>query len=337
MTSEGNQKLKLYYLSQIMINQTDDNHSLKLSDIQALLEEYDISADRKTLYTDLQLLEKTGIEIIKEGPQNNRSYHVGKKQFEIAELKLLVDAVQSSKFITEKKSKELIDNLTKFCSHYEAQQLNCQVVVSGRIKSMNESIYYTVDDINKAISENKRIKFLYYRWDKNKKLLPKKEGRYDVSPWALAWDHENYYLIAYDTEEKRIKHFRVDKIGKIQTSDQPRQGKDVFEKCDLASYSKMNFNMFGGKTSRVKIAFEQELVGVFIDQFGKDIIIGENGQRLFTEVKVSVSNQFFGWIFALGDKVEILEPSEVREEYINAIGLASKKYENEKESYDEKN
>lgn len=314
MPKGANQKLKLYYLAKIMVAKTDDDHYLTMPQIKDMLEEYGITADRKSLYDDIEALRTLGIDVLLEHEGRNYYYHVGSKHFELAELKLLVDAIQASKFITEKKSNALIKKLTALVSEYEASQLKRQVEVQGRIKTMNESIYYTVDDIHNAIINNKTITFEYLKWNLQKELVPRKEERYEVSPWALTWDDENYYLIAYDDESQKIKHYRVDKINKIKITDKKRQGKEHFTAFDMAAYSKMNFGMFGGKETKVKLRFKDEMVGVLLDRFGKDISIRKSATAGWSEtnVNVAVSDQFFGWIFALGGSVIIVGPDEVK-------------------------
>ncbi len=328
MPKGANQKLKLYHLSRIMLEKTDDEHMITMPEIQKALEEYGVTADRKSLYDDLEQLSSLGIEIIGEKVGRNFYYHVGNKQFEIAELKLLVDAIQSSKFITAKKSKELIDKLNKFASKYEADQLNRQVVVQGRVKTMNESIYYFVDDVHRAIAENRQISFEYMKWDINKSLVPRRKEPYVVSPWALTWDDENYYLIAYDEEAGCIKHFRVDKLKSIKILKDKRIGKDKFKELDLAKYSKMSFGMFHGEPAKVKIAFQKELVGVFLDRFGRDISIHPSDKKDWYEtyVDVAVSDQFLGWVFALGPDVKLLGPENVVKQFKDEVQERAKLY-----------
>ena len=306
------QKLKLYYLSQIMLKKTDDEHGITMPEIQKMLLEYGVTADRKSVYDDLESLKVLGIDIIGEKVGRNYLYHVGKKQFEIAELKLLVDSIQSSKFITEKKSRELIEKLTAFASEYEASQLKRQVVVQGRVKTMNESIYYVVDEIHKAITENSRIRFEYLKWNLKKKMVRKKDKIYEVSPWALTWNDENYYLIAFDTEAGCLKHYRVDKMRDIELTGEKRDGSKYFKKSDIAAYAKTNFGMFGGEETKVKLEFKDEMVGVLIDRFGTDISIRpvREGWSV-TTVDVAVSEQFFGWVFGLGAQVKIVGPEDV--------------------------
>ena len=329
MPKGTNQKLKLYYLSRIMLEKTDDEHMITMPEIKEALEAYGVTADRKSLYDDLQALEVLGIEVIGEKVGRNYFYHVGNKSFEIAELKLLVDSIQSSKFITEKKSSELIKKLTNMASVYEAAQLRRQVVVHGRVKTMNESIYYFVDDIHRAIAENKKISFEYMKWNEEKKLVRRKDTLYVVSPWALTWDDENYYLIAYDDAAERIKHFRVDKLKSIQVLEDRRTGKDAFKAFDMARYAKMSFGMFGGKPTKVRISFENDLVGVFIDRFGRDIPIYSTDREGWSEtsVEVAMSDQFLGWIFALGSKVKILGPKEVVARFKDELAAMKQLYD----------
>ena len=328
MPKGTNQKFKLYYLSRIMLEKTDDDHMIDMSEIKTALEAYGITADRKSLYDDLEALRVLGVDVIGEKVGRNYYYHVGGKQFEIAELKLLVDAIQSSKFITEKKSKELIKKLTDMASHYEATQLKRQVVVQGRVKTMNESIYYFVDDVHRAIAENKKIRFEYMKWNEQKKMVRRKDGSYIVSPWALTWDDENYYLIAFDEEAGCIKHFRVDKLKSIEVLDELREGKEEFKAFNLAKYAKMSFGMFGGKSTKVKITFDNEMAGVFIDRFGRDISIYPADKKGWSEITVDVamSDQFLGWIFALGSKVKIVSPEDVVDRYKKELNEMVKLY-----------
>ncbi|MCR5650072.1 MAG: WYL domain-containing protein [Lachnospiraceae bacterium] len=328
MPKGTNQKLKLYYLSRIMTEKTDDEHALTLPEIKAYLEEYGVTADRKSLYDDLEALRVLGIDVIGEQRNRNYYYHVGKKQFEIAELKLLVDAIQSSKFITEKKSRELIKKLTGLASDYEAAQLNRQVVVQGRIKTMNESIYYIVDDIHAAISYNRKIRFEYMQWNLEKKLEPRRKDRYEVSPWALTWDDENYYLIGFDAKAGQIRHYRVDKMRRIEVTDDKREGQEQFKKFNLAKYARMSFGMFRGEEVKVTLQFRNDMVGVMIDRFGKDIPINSTNKKDWYEtiVDVALSDQFLGWIFSLGKNVIVTKPKYVVERFAQELQVLREQY-----------
>lgn len=317
MAKGTNQKLKLSYLCKIMQEKTDDEHRLTLAQIIKELEKYDITAERKSLYDDFKVMdEQLGIEIIKEQEGRETYYHVGAREFQLAEVKLMIDSIQAAKFISKSKSDELIKKMNTFVSEHQAKQLKRQVYVNDRIKSMNESIYYSVDSIHSAIMNNKQIEFLYCSWTLDKKLEPRKDGKkYQVSPWALAWADENYYLVAYDAEAKKVKHYRVDKMLKLNIVNTNREGAAHFKNFDMTTYALENFSMFGGEIKKVHIEFPNEKVGIFIDRFGKDISIRKAGEgRSMIAVNVAVSSKFFGWIFGLGSDVKLIKPNDVIEQ-----------------------
>ncbi len=317
MAKRENQKLKLYYLAKIMQEKTDEDHGLTMPQIIQLLAGYGVNADRKSIYDDMEALRTLGVDVVGEKQGKYYLYRMAGKQFELAELKLLVDSIQASKFITEKKSKELIEKLTSFASQYERTQLNRQLAVQGRIKTMNESIYYNVDEIHRAIAGNCQIRFDYMRWNLKKELEKSKDKVYQVSPWALTFSDENYYLIAFDAEDDSIKHYRVDKMRRISHTDEKRLGKDHFKAFDMAAYTKRNFGMYAGEETKVTIAFPNEKVGILLDRFGTDIPIRASKKNGYSEtmVDVAVSNQFFGWIFALGNEFSIVAPANVRKQF----------------------
>ena len=328
MPKGTNQKFKLYRLAQIMLERTDEDHFITMPEIKAALEKYEITADRKSIYNDLKDLEQFGIEIEGEPVGNRYHYHVVSREFELPELKLLVDAIQSSKFITERKSNALIKKLEKLVSKHDAMKLQRQVYVSGRIKTMNESIYYNVDAIHNAITENKKIKFQYFQWNVKKEMELRHDGAfYHISPWGLSWDHENYYLVGYDSAEEKIKYYRVDKMLKVQETDEEREGKEHFKKLDMAEYTRKSFSMFGGKEQQVKLLVDNELAGVIIDRFGKDVMMIPAGDNQFTvNVSVQVSSHFLGWIMSLGAGVKIVSPDDVVEQMRREIERLNNQY-----------
>lgn len=328
MPKGSNQKFKLYRLAQIMLERTDEEHYISMPEIMAALSEYDVTADRKSIYNDLRDLSVFGIEVEGEPIRNRYHYHVTNRSFELPELKLLVDAIQSSKFITEKKSYALIKKLETLASKYDAQKLQRQVYVSGRIKTMNESIYYTVDAIHNAISENKKIKFQYFQWNAKKEMELRHNGAwYHISPWGLSWDDENYYLVGYDTDAGMIKHYRVDKMLHIKISDESREGKEHFKKLDMADYAKKSFGMFGGKEQTVKLSVHNKLAGVIIDRFGKDVMmIPADEEHFNVNVDVRVSRQFLGWVFSLGSDIQIVGPDDVVEQMRKEIARSVEQY-----------
>lgn len=328
MPKGTNQKFKFYRLAQIMLEKTDDDHYITMPEILSSLEAYGVTADRKSIYNDLRDLEVLGIEVEGEPVGGRYHYHVLNRPFELPELKLLVDAIQSSKFITERKTNALIKKLEQLVSQYEAVKLQRQVYVSGRIKTMNESIYYTVDAIHNAISENKKIRFQYYQWNLKKEMELRHGGAfYHISPWGLSWDDENYYLVGYDSEADTLKHYRVDKMLHIQMSDEKREGQEHFERLNMADYAKKSFGMFGGKEQKVKLLVKNELAGVMIDRFGKDIMMIPKEEKYFTvNVDVHISNQFLGWVFSLGDGVKIISPDEVVEQMKQEVERLQQQY-----------
>ena len=314
MAKNSGQKIKILYLMKIMYEQTDDVHGLTLAQIASELEGYGIHAERKALYDDIETLCEFGMDIEKR-KEKNVTYHVMSRDFELPELKLLVDAVQSSKFITHKKSNELIKKLSSFSSKYQASALSRQVYVSNRVKTMNESIYYTVDYIHEAISGNVQITFNYFEWTaKHEKQLRRDGKTYTVSPWALTWDDENYYLVAYDTEHSEIRHYRVDKMINIAVTDELRDGKEVFRDFDMATYSKKTFGMFAGEETRVTLRCKNHLAGVIIDRFGADVtFFTADDEHFDINVKVAVSPMFLSWVMNFGSDMKVLSPASVQE------------------------
>lgn len=332
MPKSPNQKLKLLYLMQILLQRTDENHPMTVAEMISALAANDISAERKSIYDDLEALRLFGLDVV-QGKGKNTVYYIGSRDFELPELKLLVDSVQSSKFITEKKTFSLIKKIENLASAYDAQLLQRQVYVRGRVKSMNESVYYNVDEISNAINADRVIRFQYFEYTVTKERRFRKDGAlYEVSPFALMWDDENYYLLAWDDSAQMLKHYRVDKMTGISMTDSKRKGKDAFEKIDMSSYSGHVFGMFTGTEQSVKLKFASHLVGAVIDRFGKDVMIFPQGNDHFTvSIPVAVSPQFFAWVFGFGDEVEILSPASVREEMKKRLQLVSGRYEHDDE------
>ena len=323
-----NQKLKMLYLVQLFSRETDDTHKLTMPEIVSKLAADGVNADRKTLYQDFDELRRFGFDIISEKEGKNYYYYLGSRDFELPELKLLVDSVQSSKFITDKKSGQLIKKLESLVSRYEGSQLHRQVIIAGRVKTMNESIYYNVDKIHAAIGADRQIRFKYFDWNLKKEMEPRYGGRwYQLSPWALMWDDEKYYLVAYDSKHETIIHYRVDKMTQIGILDEKREGHDAFGRFNIAHYTNTLFGMYAGDETKVTIEAENRLVSVFIDRFGKDIIIAPVDEGHFrTTVTVAVSNQFFGWIMAIDGDVKIVAPDSVVMQVKALIERLAEKY-----------
>lgn len=291
-----------------------------MKQILASLERNGIHAERKSIYSDMEALRTLGYDVEYQS-ETPKGYYLASREFELPELKLLVDAVQASKFITEKQSDKLIKKLETFSSRHQAAQLQRQVRVHDRVKTVNMSTLYLIDDIHQAITTDHAISFLYCEWNSNKKLEPRHDGKvYHVSPWALLWEDENYYLVAYEEETANIKYFRVDKMQKIQILRENRQGRKEFEKIDLAKLSRKTFSMFAGEEKSLTLEFDNKLIGVAIDRFGTNIPLiasGENKFQILTQVHVSP--QFYGWLAGLGKDVTILEPIEEAEKYMEYL------------------
>ncbi|MGN1003038.1 MAG: helix-turn-helix transcriptional regulator [Oscillospiraceae bacterium] len=315
MARSPNQKLKLLYLMRVFLEKTDEKHPITVAELIAELARYDISAERKSIYDDIEALRLFGLDIIQVKAKTT-GYYVGSRDFELPELKLLVDSVQSSKFITQSKTLALIRKIEGLASVHEARELQRQVYVRNRVKSMNESVYYNVDDISDAISRDRAIRFRYYEYTVTKERRYRRDGAlYETSPYALLWDDENYYMLAWDAKEARMKHFRVDKMSGIRVLETPREGESAFQSMDMSSYTQHVFGMFAGQTQPVKLRFANHLVGAVIDRFGKDVILAPDGDEHFTlSLDVVISPQFYGWVYGFGTEAEILYPESVRQE-----------------------
>ena len=316
MAKSPGQKLKLLYIIEMLEQNTDESHPMSTAEIIKRLEANGIHSERKSIYDDIEKLCDFGYDIIQVQSRLGGGYYMASREFELAELKLLVDAVQSTRFITTRKSRELIKKLERKAGKHDAGKLQRQVYVAGRIKTENESIYYNIDNIHRAIQENRQIQFTYLEWNLKKQLVPRGKAIRCVSPWALIWKEENYYLAAYDGAEGIIKHYRVDKMGSVQVMDALREGVEQFDHVDIAAYTNQTFGMYGGREEIVTLQFPNHLIGVVLDRFGKEAEIRplEEG-RFQIRVKVALSGQFYGWLAGIGREAGIVAPVTVAEAY----------------------
>ena len=308
------------------MEKTDEEHTITVPEMIAELGKLGISAERKSVYDDLEYLKLFGLDVCSRKTRTH-DYFIGSREFELPELKLLVDSVQASKFITHKKSMELISKIEKLTSEANAKKLHRQVFVTNRVKTVNETIYYNVDKIHDAIAANKQITFKYYDLDVNRKKVYRKNGdRYTESPVALTWDDENYYLITYKEKYDDYAHYRVDKMESIEITEEDRVLSE--EPFDLSAYSKSTFAMFGGEETEVSIKFENDLVGVVFDRFGTDVrIVKADEGHFICTVKVAVSPHFLSWIVSFGRRAKIMSPDYVVDEMYALLRESLENYE----------
>ena len=307
------QRLKILYLYKIFLERTDEQHHITMSEIISALELYGISAARKALYEDIEALRTYGLDI-KTLKGNTSGYYLASREFELPELKLLADAVTSSRFLTEKKSNELLKKIEGLSSVHEAKQIHRQVFVANRVKAMNERIYINVDTIHRAIAEGKKISFKYFDYDLEKKKKYR-DGLRICSPYALSWDDERYYLISYYEKYNKITNFRIDRMEAVTILDETAEPKP--DDFNVAEYMNSSFSMFSGESEEVKLRFDNKLINPVIDRFGKDITVVPDGYEHFTvRVKVKAEPPFFAWLFQFGSKVQIVEPETLKVKYM---------------------
>ena len=325
MAKTEGQKLKLLYLKKLLEEQSDENHPLSTQQIVDYLASCQIKAERKTIYNDIASLQEFGMDILRKAGRNG-GYYLCSREFELPELKLLVDAVQSSKFLTTKKSMQLISKISRLASNHDASSLTRQVVVSGRVKAMNESVFYNVDQLHDAIARNSKITFEYYEWGIDGKRH-NRPGPYEASPYGLIWDDENYYLVAYSARHG-ITHYRVDKMTEIHATGQARFQAPEAQELNLSAYGKNIFGMYGCETTTVRMRFHRSLSGVVIDRFGPDTILIPDGDDSFIfSMDIAVSPLFLGWLTSFGNRARILSPQSVIDAYLDLCRPAIAQYE----------
>lgn len=310
MPKSDNQKLKIFYILDYLQRNSHREHPVRAAELLSMLEQqHNIVCDRKTIYSDIAALQDYGVDIVSL-PGKNGGYFIASRNFELPELKLLIDAVQSSRFLTEKKSRELIEKLCSQCSVYDARLMRRDVLVSGRVKSMNETIYYNVDAIQEAIAQNRQIRFRYFDWGLDRR--PHYRDRdYQASPYGLCQDNENCYLLAHSPRHG-VTSYRVDRMSEIKPVDQPRTPCQELTGKALVEHANRLFQMYSGETADVKLRFDRSLVNVVIDRFGRDILLIPDGDQHFVfTVNVAVSPMFLSWVIGFGSKARILYPQSV--------------------------
>lgn len=316
-------KLIPLYLQEIFLEKTDKTHFIRMEEIKKELEKRGVTADRRTIYTNISLLEAVDFHIEGVQEKGNYKYHLPERTFDSNELKILIDSVASSKFLTEKKSRELIKKLKTLGSTFDNESFNRRVLLDKRVKSMNDRIFKNLDTIYSAISTNSQITFQYMRWNPQRKYDLMRSGKeFVTSPYAVSMSEDNYYLVAFDSRTNGLKHYRIDKMQSIKLNYEAREGKEHFETFDMVEYSQKTFGMFGGTEEVVSIEAKNTLAGVFIEKFGESVRIRPSLERknyFVARFTVQTSPQFYGWLCGLGADIKILTPVSVRDNYIEHL------------------
>lgn len=322
-------KLIPLYLQQLFLEKTDRTHYIVMRDILSFLESKGIYADRRTIYAAIHLLNFIGFEVVGIQEKYYYKYHHPNRLFDTNELKFLIDSITTSKFLTSKKSKELIDKVKDLGSNFDSQYLNRSVLLDKRIKSMNDTVFKNLDCIYAAIATDRKINFQYLHWTPQRKLVPKTDKVYITSPYAVSLTDDNYYLIAFDSESNDLRHYRIDKMKSVRIIEKHREGKDIYQSFDIVDYSRKTFGMFGGKEETVTLEAPNDLAGVFIDRFGEAAKIRpnfDNPSTFVVRITINISQQFFAWVFGLGKDVKIISPESVITDFNTMIRSISENY-----------
>ena len=325
LTPKSRQKQKLLILQKILLTETDENHKLSGNDLIDKLALYDIKAERKTIYDDIATLIESGLDVVVEKLGHSNVYYVGSRVFQEEELLVLADAVASSRFLTQKKSNELIKKLQSLTSKHNAQHLKRTVYVGNRAKTYNEAIYYSINAIHEAIHKNHQITFRYTEYDLNKRKRYRHGGDlYKVSPYYLIWENDCYYLVCYCQKHEEICRYRVDRMTDVTVTKSKRRELSISEE-EFAKSLRATYNMYGGKTETVTLEMSNGLINVLIDRFGDSIHVTPVTQDRFTvKLEVQISPTFWGWLFQFGNQMKLLSPEGVAEDYQKQIASVYK-------------
>lgn len=315
MAGLSRQKQKLLTMKQYFEQKTDDEHSITGNRLIEILAQYGIKAERKTIYDDIKTLCDSGmdIEITKDGHSN--AYYLGARTFQDEELFVLVDAIASCRFLTKKKSQELIAKIQGLTSEYKAKQLKRDVFVNNRSKAMNESVYYNLNKVQEGIFEKRTISFQYYDYNFNKKKILKHDGEiYTVSPFVTVWEEDNYYLVCYCNKHEKICRYRIDRMANVKVNPgEKRRELNADEKLAVTNNQSL-YSMYGGEERTVTIQFARHLLATVIDRFGEKVICHQDSDDTFyINTEVQISPTFWGWLFKFGKEAKVLAPQDVVE------------------------
>lgn len=321
MADKGYTKLKLLYVKDFLDKQSDEEHPVSVEDINEMLLAKEIECERKSIYSDVKTLKEYGMDILSVR-QPKTGYCVCSRDFELPELRLLIDAVQAANFITPKKTKELIKKIGTLCSVSQAKMLEKQVYIEKRHKCSNEEIYYNIDIINRAIQSGKRISFIYQKrqLDTAENKVVTEEKEFSVSPYAMIWSNDHYYLIANNQKYNNLMHTRIDRMKKVEIlEERARKFSEVSpykSYFDSADYSGKIFNMFSGDTQTLEMLCDNSMLEEIVDRFGNNALIrtGDDETRFLVDTKCVISEGLVSWIMQFGGRIEVLEPASLREQ-----------------------
>ena len=316
MAKKSNQKTKLLILYQLLLKKGDEERPITTPELIEALDREGVPAERKSIYADMEALREFGLDVqLRKG--RSGGWFVGEREFELPELKLLVDAVQSSRFISRKKSEALIAKLSGLTSERQAKQLRRQVYVDRRVKTDNESVYYAIDSIHAAIAGKKLVTFRYFDYNAKKEKVYRREGKpYRVTPFGLIWSDENYYMVGWEQGGAGMRHYRVDRMSGLTVLGIPGETPRGYESFDIAEYGQKHFHMFSGREAKVRLRCADHFVNVMLDRFGQEAMLIPDGEGHFVlTVDAVVSPQFYGWLFGLGHEVQLTAPAWAVEEY----------------------
>lgn len=326
MPRSFDQKLKIFYIRDYLQTHSHAHHPISASELIEMLDrDHQIKCERKTVYSDVKALQEYGMDIVAL-PGKDGGYYVASRNFELPELKLLIDVVGSSRYLTEQESRKLIEKLCNECSIHDAQLMRRTVKVAGRVKSMNESIYNNFSYIHEAIDQNRQISFRYFSWGMDGQRVYR-DKTYHASPYGICHDNDNCYLVSW-TEDHGITHYRVDRMSHLRVSKEPRVPCPELTGKAFNEYANRTFQMYAGETVKVKLRFHKSLVNVVIDRFGRDTMMIPDGEDWFTvTVAVAISPMFLSWVIGFGSKARILWPERAAKACRDLCRQALEQYE----------
>ena len=317
MAKDTIRKVKLLKLLELLRQNTDEDHPMSTAQLFAALSEMGIPCDRRTISQDIITLNELGYEIMSVMRGHDKCYYVEDRSFSIPELKILIDAVHASSFITEKKSEELINKIAALAGTHRAEVLKRNMVCFNTRKHSNERIFYNVDDLEEAILRQKKVLFRYFDLNEKGERVYRRDGhRYVVEPVALVFNEDNYYLTCYSSRHDSTSNYRIDRMDSVQILDDPCCEKAIALRNQVAEYTEQAFKMFGGQTEDIVLEFDHTLIGVVYDRFGEATqMMNTSDTKCIASVKVQISPVFWGWLFQFAGQMDIISPAYIQREY----------------------